>query len=1096
MDKRSWIVFLILAIVLVGFLILVWEPAPVEDQPEESVAAQGFRLTFTELCTKNDTVLCDNYGRHPDYVELYNSGESADLSGCYFTIGKENSPVLDGIVLQSGEYRCFFLGDEITGFALGASGGDCLQLISPEGTVLAQANTTALAADQVMLWEDKHYVTSFEASPGFPNDPAGVAAFREGVKLDAPAVTVSEVLVQNDSVLPDGAYLYSDMVELHNTLDRPVSLDGWYLSDSLTDRYTYRLDAVTIPAGGYLLLCCDGGFYTEESGLIHTNFGLSYGETLILTDRNGGYTAVEISCPGENISLALVDGEYVPSAPSLGFSNDDSGQYAFAETRLNREAPLIISEVLLDSADVPYQGQFSDVVEIANRSSAAVSTKSWYLSDGGDPFAFPLPEATLAPGETLVILCEPQTTGFGLSEGESLRLTAPDHRHLPEVVCVSRKGQSLSLRDYENISYDFADTTLGDTNTPENASAYRAQLGTELRINEVISGNDSYLKGYYSKTCDWVELYNASEKAIDLSEYYISNNPGNLQKFPLPAGTLEPGEYVVILLSKDTTNLARGYDILPFTISSEGEELLLSKNGAVMDYITVPALDVDVTYGRISGSTECDLLASVTPGKANSEAADICEAPVALTAQGSYDGVEYLDIILQGDGDIYYTTDCSTPTRWDELYTQPIRITETTVIRAYCRQEGRKASKVIDLTYLINEEDTLEAICIVAEPSELFSYETGIWAMGAGASEVFPYRGANFWLDWERQATVSFFETDGSVGFSESCGIKIFGNASRGYSKKSLAFFFRSRYGTDQLSYPLFGEKGADSFESFVLRSGGQDVFTSRIRDELITSLAGEQLSVAVQRYRPVVMYLNGKYYGVYFIREKLNEHYLAANYQLDEDQAAVLEWNAYENKEYQDLFWYVRSHDLRKQENYDYVAARVDLQSYMDYTLAQIWIGNVDNSNVKFFKNSENKWYWILYDLDRAFLDLYYDAVTDHLDPQGTGTERFLSTDLINGLLKNEAFFDAFMRRMAWQCNNVWTEENINARIDSLLLAVEADMKKDCRRWSVDYEQWQRNVEQLRSFAKKRTSRVIQDLADYFHLSEERMRDYGFQYE
>ena len=1093
MDKKIWIIFLALVIVLAGFLILVWEPAPGAEHPDASLPEQSFQLQFTELCTKNDTVLCDNYGRHPDYVELYNAGAPADLSGCYFTIGGENSPALDGIVLQTGQYRCFFFSEEYTGFSLGASGGDCLQLIGPNGAVLAQTNTTALTADQVMLWDGKHYITSFEASPGFSNDGAGTAAFREGVKLDTPSVMISEVLVQNEAVFPDGEYLYPDVVELHNTTGEAISLEGWYLSDSLSNRYTYRFDRTVIPAGGYLLICCDGSLYMEQSGLIHTNFGLSYGETLVLTDTNGGYTTVKVTFPGENISLSLVEGEYTASMPSLGYANDPDGEYAFAESRMDRDAPLIISEVLLSSADVPYEGQFLDAVEITNRSSTAVTTKSWYLSDGGDPFTYPLPEATLAPGDTLVIVCSPETTGFGLSEGESLRLTAPDHRHLPEVACVSEKGKSLSLRDYENISYDFADTTLGYANTQENAAAYRAQLGTELRINEVISANASYLKGYYSKTCDWLELFNASGAPINLSDYYISNDPGNLKKFRLPEKTLQPGEYLVIFLSKDSANLARGYDILPFTLSMEGETLLLSKDGLVMDWVTVPALDVDVTYGRVSGSTECDLLASVTPGKANSEAADICAAPVALTDQGSYDGVEYLDIVLQGDGDIYYTTDCTAPTRWDTLYTEPIRITETTVIRAFCRQEGRKDSSVVDLTYLVNENDQLEAICIVAEPSDLFSYESGIWAMGAGASEEFPYRGANFWMDWERSATVSFFETDGSVGFSESCGIKIFGNASRGYPKKSLAFFFRSRYGADQLNYPLFGEDGADHFESFVLRSGGQDLFTSRIRDELITSLAGEQLAVAVQRYRPVVMYLNGEYYGIYFIREKLNEHYLAANYQLDADQAAVLEWNAYENREYQDLYWYVRSHDLRKQENYDYVAARVDLQSYMDYTLAQIWAGNVDNSNVKFFKNSENKWYWILYDMDRAFIDIYYDAVEDHLDPQGTGTERFLSTDLINGLLKNEAFFDAFMKRMAWQCSNVWTEENINARIDSLLLAIEADMEKDCRRWGVDYSQWQSNIEQLRGFARKRTSRVIKDLSDYFHLSEEQMREYGF---
>ena len=1094
MDKKNWLLVLILAVVLAGFLVLVWEPVPQAEQPEESAPIQSFRLQFTELCTKNDTVICDNYGRHPDYAELYNAGAPADLTDCYFTIGGKKSPVPEGTVLQTGEYRCFFFSDELTGFALGASGGDCLQLVSPDGTVLAQANTTALTADQVMLWTDRHYITSFDASPGFANDAQGIAAFREGTLLDAPAVTVSELLVQNRSALPDENYQYSDMVELHNTTDAPISLDGWYLSDSLSERYTYRMDPVTVPAGGYLLICCDGGFYTEESGLIHTNFGLSYGETLVLTDRSGGYSCAAVTYPGEDISLVLTEDGYAPCAPSLGFPNDEEGQYAFAESRIDREAALIISEVLLSSSDVPYQGQFVDAVEIANRSSAPVSTKSWYLSDGGDPFSYPLPEATLAPGETLVILCSPQTTGFGLSEGESLRLTAPDHRHLPEVMCAGEKGKSLSLRDYDSISYDFADTTLGYANTEENAVLYRAQLGTQLRINEVISANDSYLKGYYGKTCDWLELYNASGEPIDLSTYYISNNPGNLQKYSLPARVLQPGEYLVIFLTRDATNLSKSYDILPFTVSSDGEELLLSRDGLVMDYITVPALDVDVSYGRPEGSTECDLLASVTPAAANSGPADICAAPVALTAQGSYDGVEYLDIILEGDGEIYYTTDCTSPNRWSKRYTEPIRITKTTVIRAYCRQEGRKSSTVVDLTYLINENDTLEAVCIVSDPENLFNWETGIYVSGPNAAEEFPHFGANYFMDWEKEASVSLFETDGSVGFSEKCGIKIFGAYSRSYPKKSLSCFFRGRYGCDTLNYSLFGEEGMDSYEAFVLRAGGQDSFHAWIRDEVATSVAADHTDLAVQKYRPVVVYLNGTYYGVHFIREKLNEHYVAGNYGVDPASVTICEGNGYESRDYLDLVTYADTHDLSVQEHYDYVRSKMDTDVYMDYIICQLWLANTDNSNVKFFIGEGRKWHWILFDTDLTMHKTEHSTLEQHLNPWGTGAGDYIKTTLINALLENPEFYDAFLRRMAWQLNEVWTEENVVARIDEISGVIAQDMIKDRERWGGSYSTWLREVENLRGFARKRNGYLLELIADYFDLTDEQMRQYGFR--
>ncbi len=1094
MEKKNWIIAAVLAAVLVLFLLLVWEPTAQTSDPSGAVSAQALRLQFSELCTKNDTVICDNYGRYSDYVELYNAGDTADLTGCYFTDGRDQSPALENVILQSGEYRHFFLSDLTTGFSLGASGGDCIQLVASDGTVLAQANTSALSADQVMLWDTDHYVISMDASPSFPNTAAGVKAFREGNLLDNPQVVISELLVQNSSSFPGDSHTYPDVVELYNTTDADIFLDGWYLSDSLSNRYTYRISNVTIPAGGYLLLCCDGALETDSSGYIHTNFGLSYGETLVLTDKDGGYHYLEITYPGEDVSLALIDGEYAAAFPSLGFPNTEEGQATFAESRIDRNAPLIISEVLLSSSDVPYEGKFCDAVEITNRSDSAVSTKGWYLTDGSDPFTFPLPEQELAAGETLVILCSPQTTGFGISEGEALRLTTPEHMHLPDVICIEEKGKSLSLTDYESICYSFLDVTLGYGNTEENAVLYRAQLGQELRINEVISANASYLKGAYGKTCDWVELYNASDSTVNLGEYYISNSPNNLQKFSLPDKILEPGEYIVLFLSNSTTNLNKAYDVLPFTISSEGEALLLSKGGLVMDSITVPPLDTNVSYGRPAGSTDCDLLSTVTPGSQNSEAADICAAPIAVTVQGSYDGIEYLDIVLEGEGEIRYTTDATSPTQYSTLYTGPIRITKTTVIRAYCRQDGRKSSTVVDLTYLINEDDQLPTVCIVTDPDNLFDWETGIYVSGPNAEPPYPYHGANYFMDWEKEASVSLFETDGSVGFSEPCGIKIFGAFSRAQAKKSLACFFRGQYGCDTLRYPLFGAEGLDTYETFVLRAGGQDSYHAWMRDEVATSIAAEYTDLAVQKYRPVVVYLNGAYYGLHYIREKLNEHYVAGNYGADADTVTICEGNGDNSQDYLDLVHYARTHDLSNQEYYDYVCSKMDVQVYMDYIISQLWLANEDVSNVKFFIAEGRKWHWILYDTDITMHKVGYSSLVHFLNPAGTGASDYIQTTLINALLKNPDFYDAFMRRMAWHLNEVWTEENVIARIDEIYSMIEYDMKKDVNRWEKSYAEWQLSVESLRQFARERSDYMPKLIANYFNISKAQMREYGFQ--
>ena len=188
-----------------------------------------------------------------------------------------------------------------------------------------------------------------------------------------------------------------------------------------------------------------------------------------------------------------------------------------------------------------------------------------------------------------------------------------------------------------------------------------------------------------------------------------------------------------------------------------------------------------------AGEAKFSRLHSATPGEANSAAAEKCAMPSAVTAQGCYDDIEYLDVELSGNGDIYYTTNNTYPGVNATLYTGPIRVTETTIIRAVCRELGKENSDVLNLSYIINEYDTLPVVTVVTDPENLWDDGIGIYVPGPNADTVWPFFGANYWMDWERPACVSLFETNGG-GFSANCGIKIFGGYTVYMLKKSLAF--------------------------------------------------------------------------------------------------------------------------------------------------------------------------------------------------------------------------------------------------------------------------------------------------------------------
>ncbi len=1102
MKKRKALLAVLLLLIFVGVLALTLF---LDHTKQESLLVdyvEEYDIIISEICTKNVTVIADNNGKYPDYVEIYNQGDDVSLRGLYLTDGKKDSEPFGDVMLASGEYRLIFLGDDITGFALSASGGDSLQIKDALGRIIAQTNTTALQADQAMLYEKGEYLLSYNVSPGFANDSEGIAAFRNGKPSDEPKIVISELLTENVSALPDENGLYCDVVELYNNTENTVALGGYCLSDSLSERFRYRLPDWELAAGEYLLIYCDGGNYIGENGELHVNFGLAHGEELCLTDSKGGYVSLKVQSVGEDLSLSLTqEGSYESAPASLGYPNDEVGGELFAQSRIDENSPLLISEVLLSSAQIPYEGKIRDVVEIVNRSDEKVSTAGWYLSDGGDPYEYALPIKELAPGECLVLLCEDgngtEYTGFSLTESDLLRLTGPSYRYAPPVSCeMTETGKSILLTEETGgVFYVTGEISLGYENTSEHEELYRQSLKPEgLMISEMMSANMSYLKGSYATTCDWIELYNASQEAVNLGEYFLTDDGGELCRYPLPEQTLNAGEYCVILLSERGMNLIRGYPVLPFNLSSDGETLYLSKGNEIVDYVFLPSLPTDTSYGRASDAATYSTLSNVTPGSKNGSVAEISNVPEVSVPQGVYDDVESLVIELSGEGEIYYTTNCAKPNRYSTLYTGPIEIKKTTVLRVICYEEGKEASAILNLTYVVNEYDELAVACLVAEPAQLFDDYSGIMVQGVnvGEDDEFPYHNANYWWAVERKATVSLFDVDGS-GFTANCGISMFGGYSRALAKKSLAVFFRDYYGDGSLDYPLYGEEGLDSYESFVFRGCGQDSIDAMMRDPLLSSMVAEYTDVAVQKYKPVNLYINGRYWGIYYIREKINENYVAGNFNADKEDVTLCMANGRSSQEYVALIDYVRSHDLTDPECYEYVCSQVDIQEYMDYIIAEMWICNTDNGNIKFCKTTEGKWTWIMYDVDYAFHSYTFNTLLDHLNPDGTGAGNNFSTTLIRGLLENEEFKDAFLRRMAWQMNTIWTEENVIAHIDAFEAMIENDMVKDCARWYRNYNGWRNDVEFLRTFARNRNYYMLQHIQWQFDLTTEEMLAYGF---
>lgn len=1096
MKRELWVVL----ILLVGLLSAVAVGLVIDrlaSSTELGVEPEQVDLLITEVCAKNTGIIEDSRGKYSDYIEVYNRGGDCNLHGFTLSDGQNSSAPFGDTPLKAGEYRIFFVDRDLTGFSISADGGENVFLKNRDGSVAAQVTVSPMGENQVMEWLENGYAVTDRATPGFPNTEEGYLLFTVGMPDENPGVVINEVLTSNRYALPDGNGVFSDVVELYNRTEEDVSLSGYYLSDDKDNRQRFALPSVILPSGGYLLVYCDGSGKTDAGG-VHANFGISAGETLYLTSREGKYSSVTVTDLPPDRSLLLTDGVYGEGAVSLGYANNQTGENAFAESRINREMPLVVSEVLLSGDGTPYGGNFADAVELYNRSGRTVNTKGYYLSDGDDPYKYALPQTELAPGACVVVICDNKTdawhASFALSEGETLFITGPDHRYGEGVALVSPgEGKSLQWESgAEDSAYRSGEVSMGYANGQEGRLAYlQACLPKGLQISEVVVSNTSTLKGAYGVTCDWVELYNASDAPISLEGWYLTDDPDELTQGRLPAETVAPGEYYIVFLSRDATNLREGYPVVNFGLSSDGDCLYLVKEGAVTDWVITPPLGTDVSYGRPKGENAFAVLAAVTPHEENGAAAKVSAMPTAVTAQGVYNDVSSLSVVLTGKGTIYYTTDCTAPTVLSTPYTGPILLDKTTVIRAICVEPGHSESKILDLTYIVNENHSLPVASLVTEPDNLWDYYEGIYVMGPGASPNAPYIGANFWQNWEKEASVSLYEKDGT-GFSSPCGIRIFGGFSRQQDQKSLSCFFRGIYGANQLNYPLFGEEGLDVFEAFVFRNTGQDYNGAKMRDALLTDLASSAMYMPAQKNRPVILYLNGEYWGIYYIREKINENYIAGNFNVEKENV-ILDRGEGSTSAYKELISYVKKNDLSDPDVYAKVCSMMDVEQYMDYMAAQIYICNLDNVNVKFFKIDGQKWTWILFDVDYSTTFTSNNTVAAHLDPRGTGTGDYFSTALVNGLLENDGFREQFLRRLAWQIDNVWGPERVNAAVDEYYAALLPDKQRDCERWDLSYTAWENSVSRIRTFFENREGYVVKYVQDWFDLTDAQMTAYGF---
>jgi len=491
---------------------------------------------------------------------------------------------------------------------------------------------------------------------------------------------------------------------------------------------------------------------------------------------------------------------------------------------------------------------------------------------------------------------------------------------------------------------------------------------------------------------------------------------------------------------------------------------------------------------------------------AQSNGSSTAEAPPPLELSFAQEGGFYLssvEVHIYAPGAaIYFTTDGSKPGPRSHRYKRPIDVRETSTIRAMAIHEDGRRSNIISHTYFIREPETdFPVVSIGVSPSTLFHPYHGLFMLGSNAVDtLWKKPGANFWSKREVPASVEIFESDGRCVHRSLSGFRLFGGMSRLFPQKSIAIVARSRYGERRIRHDLFNIDEPDKFKFLVLRNSGSDFGKTHFRDALMTNLV-KDWDLERQAYRPAHVYINGNYWGIYNIREKVNRYFIDSHHdEVDDDSLDLIEHRHTVKRgnlqKYRELIRFLEENDLSDPSNYAYLNTLMEVDNFMDYQIAQIYFDNQDaGGNIKFWRphTHDGRWRWILYDTDWGFglheADAYKNnSLAFHTEPRGPAWPNPpWSTFILRKLLENDEFRYRFVNRLADHLNHSFHESRVMARIDSFYQALLSEMGRHLARWKLSQEKWEEEIGILREFARERPAYVRMHLMGMFNTGGQR---------
>ena len=681
----------------------------------------------------------------------------------------------------------------------------------------------------------------------------------------------------------------------------------------------------------------------------------------------------------------------------------------------------------------------------------------------------------------------------------------------------------------------------------------------DLRINEIMASNLLTIKDENEDSSDWVELYNPDSVAVNLQGWALSDNASTPLKWIFGSVSIQPGQRLVVWAS--SKNRPNGPQIhTSWAISASGESILLTNpSGTLVDQFPSIAVARDVSMGRQpDGTGPLYFFTQATPGAANTTTGYPTETlaqPVFSVAGGmrTTSATVAITSTVVG-GTIRYTLDGSDPIESSPVYSGPITLSsrvgqangismirtnnqsvgapyyegwqqpsgevyKINVLRARVFKTDVLPSRITTQSYLIDPlgagRYSLPMISISSSSENFFSAETGIYVYGNHNN--YSQDGS----DWERPGHIEFYETGGGLAFQGEVGIRLHGGTTVSRPRKSLRIYSRNPTGKVPFAHKIFPDKSVAIFDTFLLRNSGNDWGQAIFRDAMVSALAAPT-GIDRQHVRPVVVFLDGEYWGVHNLRDRFDEGYYLNHYGLSDLQFSQLEicscnssWPSADSGEpslvsdFTDIINRAGNNEFASAAGYAALASRIDIDNYIDYNAIEIWCGNTDwpgnnqrvwravtpNTSAGANARLDGRWRWLLYDTDFGLgLDFFY--VIGYGDgpnhntlahaTTSTGTDwsnNEVGTRLLRKALDNQTFKRKFINRFADLLNTSLSASNATATLDQFQATYSPNMSEHVLRWRQPID-WTGVLARIRNYVQLRPAAVRSHIVSKFGLS------------